>query len=129
MRLLLDTCTFLWLAQQPSKISSEAADLINDPSNELFLSEVSVLEIVMKHSAGKLPLPDAARKWIPEKLKYHQVISLPLTPEIMFCSGELPRIHSDPFDRLLAAEAIEEGLTVLSPDKPFSDLGASRVWN
>ena len=128
MKLLLDTCTFLWLAQQPDKISSAASDLIDEPDNNLLLSEVSVLEIVMKHSAGKLPLPDLPKKWIPAKLNYHQLVSLPLSAEIMYRSGELPRVHNDPFDRLLAAQAIEAGLTVVSPDKPISDLGASRVW-
>ena len=80
MRLLLDTCTFLWLAQQPDKISRSAAQLINEQDNELFLSEVSVLEIVMKHSAGKLPLPKNPRDWIPEKIKFHQLISQPILP-------------------------------------------------
>jgi PIN domain nuclease of toxin-antitoxin system len=128
LKLLLDTCAFLWLAQQPDKVSSPATDLIDNADNDLFLSEVSVLEIVMKHSAGKLPLPDLPRKWISAKLNYHQLVSLPLKTEVMFRSGELPRVHADPFDRLLAAQAIEDGLTLLSPDKPLSDLGASRVW-
>jgi len=128
LKLLLDTCTFLWLAQQPDKIRTAASDLIDDPDNDLLLSEVSVLEIVMKHSTGKLPLPNVPKKWIPAKLNYHQIASLPLSAEVMFRSGELPRVHADPFDRLLAAQAIEEGLTLVSPDKPFSDLGASRAW-
>ena len=128
MKLLLDTCTFIWLAQQPDKISSAASDLIDEPNNDLLLSEVSVLEIVMKHSAGKLPLPDTPKKWIPAKLLYHQLVSLPLSAEIMFRGGELPRVHVDPFDRLLAAQAIEDGLTLVSPDKPISALGASRLW-
>lgn len=128
LKLLLDTCAFLWLAQQPDKISSTTSDLIDEPDNDLLLSEISVLEIVMKHSAGKLPLPDVPKKWIPAKLSYHQIVSLPLVARVIFRSGELPRVHADPFDRLLAAQAIEDGLTLLSPDKPFSDLGASRVW-
>ena len=128
MRLLLDTCTFLWLAQQPEKISLHAGDLINDLNNALLLSEVSVLEIVMKHSAGKLPLPNHPRNWISEKIRFHQLESLPIVPEVIYRSGELPRCHGDPFDRLLAAQAIEGGLTLLSPDIPLSALGASRCW-
>lgn len=128
MKLLLDTCTFLWLTQQPDKISLQASEYINDLSHELFLSDVSVMEIVMKHSAGKLPLPKNPRKFIPEKTSYHQVNSLPLLPAVIYRSGELPRCHADPFDRLLAAQAIEEGMTLLSPDTPFSSLGASLVW-
>lgn len=128
MKLLLDTCAFLWLSQQPDMISATAGDLIDDPDNDLFLSEVSVLEILMKHSVGKLPLPDAPRKWIPAKLGFHQVGSLPLLAGVMFRSGELPRVHADPSDRLLAAQAIEDGLTLLSPDHSFSASGASRAW-
>lgn len=128
MKLLLDTCTFLWLAQQPDKISPTAAEAIDNPDNDLLISEVSIMEIVMKHSAQKLPLPDLPRKWIPAKLSYHQIRSLPIQTEVIFYSGELSRIHSDPFDRLLAAHAIIEGLIFISPDKPFSDLGASRIW-
>lgn len=128
MNCLLDSCTFLWLAQQPAQISPAAAAAIDEPANDLWLSDASILEIVLKHSAGKLPLPDAPRIWIPDKLNYHQVQSLPLTPDIMYRSGELPRTHADPFDRLLAAQAIEAGMTVLSPDAPLSQLGASRLW-
>ena len=128
VRCLLDTCTFLWLAQQPTQISPTAAAAINEPGNDLLLSDVSILEIVLKHAAGKLPLPDAPRTWIPEKLKFHQLDSLPLTLEVFYRSGELPRVHADPFDRLIAAQAIEAGLVLLSPDAPLSSLGASRLW-
>lgn len=109
-------------------ISSTAAEAINDPSNELFLSDASILEIVLKHSAGKLPLPGAPRTWIPAKMSFHQLQSLALTHHAVFRSGELPRVHPDPFDRLLAAQAVEEGMTLLSPDTPLSRLGASRIW-
>ncbi len=125
---LLDTCTFLWLAQQPAMISPTAANALNDPDSALFVSDVSLWEITLKHAAGKLPLPDAPRKWVPAKLTRHQLQPLPLRQNAIFLSGELPMTHSDPFDRLLAAQAIDAGLTVLSPDTPLSGLGASRIW-
>jgi len=128
MRYLLDTCTFLWHSQQPSMLTTAAAVALNDPSSELYLSDVSVWEITMKHSTGKLPLPDSPRVWIPEKLSYHQVQSLRLDLQAIYLSGELPRVHPDPFDRLLAAQAMESGMTILSPDTPLSLLGASRLW-
>lgn len=128
MNLLLDTCTFLWLAQQPSMISAGAALALNDPANELFVSDVSLWEITLKHAAGKLPLPDKPRTWLPAKLKWHQLQSLTLKREAIFLSGELPMAHSDPFDRLLAAQAIDAGMTIISPDSPLSGLGASRIW-
>jgi PIN domain nuclease of toxin-antitoxin system len=125
---LLDTCTFLWLAQQPAMISPTAANALNDPDSVLFVSDVSLWEITLKHAAGKLPLPDAPRKWVPAKLMRHQLQPLPLRQNAIFLSGELPKTHGDPFDRLLAAQAIDAGLTVLSPDTPLSGLGASRIW-
>ena len=128
VRYLLDTCTFLWHAQQPSMLSAGAVAALNDGGSELFVSEVSLWEITLKHAAGKLPLPDAPRWWIPRKLAYHQLRSLSLTHAAIFRSGELPQVHADPFDRLLAAQAIEFSLILLSPDVPLSLLGAARVW-
>lgn len=128
VRFLLDTCAFLWMAQQPSMISANATAAINDPTNELYLSDISIWEITLKHSMGKLLLPAKPQAWIPGKLAFHQITSLALNHGAIYRSGELPRVHLDPFDRLLAAHAIEEGLIVLSPDKPLSLLGASRVW-
>ncbi len=128
VRYLLDTCAFLWLAQQPAMVSPRAAAAIDDAGNELFVSDVSIWEITLKHSAGRLPLPGAPRRWIPAKLSYHQLQSLRLDHAALYRSGELPRVHPDPFDRLLAAQAIEGGMTLLSPDAPLSLLGAARLW-
>lgn len=128
MNLLLDTCAFLWLALPQGKLSNEAARLLNDSSTQLFLSDVSVWEISLKHAVSKLPLPATPRVWLPRRLAFFQIQTLPLTHEAIYLSGELPRVHPDPFDRLLAAQAIEAGMTLLSPDLPLSLLGASRVW-
>jgi PIN domain nuclease of toxin-antitoxin system len=128
VRYLLDTCTFLWLGQSPARLSAESARLIDLPEHEFFVSDVSVWEVALKHSTGKLPLPDAPRVWVAEKFAHHQLQRLPLTHAAIFRSGELPRAHADPFDRLLAAQALEEQMTLLSPDVPLSLLGAARVW-
>ena len=128
MRLLLDTCTFLWLALPQGKLSAEASRLINTPSAILFVSDASVWEICLKHSNGKLSLPDVPRQWLPSRMAFFQTQSLGISQAAIIRSGELPRIHSDPFDRLLVAQAIESGMTILSPDVPLSTLGASRIW-
>jgi len=128
MRALLDTCTFIWLALDPDRISEAAASTINDTSIELVLSQVSVMEIAMKHHSGKLPLPDAPQIWIPSRRDYFKLVDLPITEDVIYRSGQLPDGHKDPFDRLLAAHAIETGSILLSPDRPLSDLGASRIW-
>ena len=128
VRYLLDTCTFLWNAQQPALVSASAAEVLNDPANDLFVSDVSVWKVVLKHTKGKLDLPDKPRVWIPQKFTHHQLLRLPLSHDTLFRCGELPRVHNDPFDRLLAAQAIEEGMTLLLPDEPLSLLGAARIW-
>ncbi len=128
MKILLDTCTFLWASQQPAMLSQVAIAVIDDSRSELHVSDVSLWEITLKHAAGKLPLPDAPRVWIPQKLAYHQFQSLRLNQDAIFRSGELPGKHPDPFDRLIAAQSIEFGLTILSPDTLLSSLGAARIW-
>ena len=128
VNLLLDTCTFIWLALPNGRLSPEATRLINLRSTSLFLSDVSVWEICLKHSRGKLKLPAVPRQWLPSRAAFFQAKPLPLDHSAIFRSGELPRVHADPFDRLLAAQAIESGMTILSPDTPISLLGASRIW-
>lgn len=128
MKLLLDTCAFFWLAGEPAKLSREAAAAIDDPANTIYLSYVTLWEIVLKNSAGKLPLPGAPRLWVPEQIRFFGLTIVDLSPEAIFRSGELPRVHNDPFDRLLAATAIIEDCTVISPDPPFRALGARTIW-
>ncbi len=128
MNVLLDTCTFLWLALEPGRISTAAQRLLDDPGNVRRLSQVSVLEIVLKFRAGKLPLPMPPESWIPSRRKFFQLEDLPIDESVIFRSGTLPDGHDDPFDRLIAAHAIESGSTLLSPDTPLSLLGAARIW-
>ncbi len=128
MRLLLDTCTFLWLAGDPSRISEAARAAIDEPSNTLYLSDVSVWEMVLKNAAGKLPLPQKPRKWIPKQTAFFQIERVPIEPDALFRSGELPRLHAVPFDRLLCAQAIAEPFHVVTPDASIRLLGASCIW-
>lgn len=125
---LLDTCTFLWLALEPARISPAAQEVLDDPRTTRRLSQASVLEIVLKHRAGKLPLPVSPNRWIPSRRAFFQIEDLPLDETVIYRSGVLPEGHDDPFDRLIAAHAIETGSTILSPDLPLGCLGASRIW-
>ena len=128
VNLLLDTCTFLWLAASPKRVSHDAREAIDDERNTLFLSGVSIWEITMKHAAGKLPLPASPRTWVPAQVAFHQLRRLALQEEAVYLSGELPLVHRDPFDRLLAAQAQSEAMAILTPDTAFSELGASVIW-
>ena len=128
MHALLDTCTFLWLAFEPERISCVARKILDDPVTVRRLSQASVLEIVLKYRAGKLPLPEAPDVWIPSRREFFQLENLPLDERVIYRSGNLPDGHDDPFDRLIAAHAIESGSTLLSPDTPLSLVGAARLW-
>ncbi|MFM7182410.1 MAG: type II toxin-antitoxin system VapC family toxin [Verrucomicrobiales bacterium] len=128
MNALLDTCTFLWLALDPSRISTAAKQVLDDPRTVRRLSQVSVMEIVLKHRASKLPLPLAPDVWIPSRRAFFQLEDLPLDEAVIYRAGTLPGSHADPFDRLIAAHSIESGSTLLSPDEPLGWLGASRIW-
>ena len=128
MKLLLDTCAFLWLSGQPDRLSPSAAHAINDESNDLLLSDVTVWEIVLKYRVGKLPLPVAPREWIPEQIAFFNLQTLQLDHEAIFRAGELAAPHRDPFDRLLAAQALVGELHFVTSDRVFDDLGVSRCW-
>jgi PIN domain nuclease of toxin-antitoxin system len=128
VNVLLDTCTFLWLAASPERISAPARAAINDEQNTLFLSDVSVWEIATKYRIGKLPLPEPPRTWVSAQASFFQLERVPVEQEAIYLSGELPLIHRDPFDRLLAAQAQSLTLTVLTPDEPFRALGTTVLW-
>lgn len=128
MNLLLDSCAFLWLAAKPGKLSRAAVAALEDPASELYLSDASVWEIVLKYGKGKLPLPEAPRTWIPRQLAFFQIQRAPIESEALFRSGELPPIHHDPFDRLLAAQALVEPFLFVSPDAPFRAFAVACIW-
>ena len=128
MTLLLDTCAFIWLTQEPGKLSATAQAAINDPANSLVLSHTSAWEIHLKHHAGKLTLPDPPRQWIPQQIAAWKISELPIHFNAIQRTSDLPDIHRDPFDRLIIAQALEQGLRVVSPDAFFPDYGVSVVW-
>lgn len=128
MKLLLDTCVFLWLATEPSKLSAASIAALDDEQNELFLSETSVWEIALKHKAGKLPLPDTPRQWIPCELAFHGIQTVSIVLEAIYLASELSGNHRDPFDRLIAAQAEVGQFQLVSPDDAFPTLGITVLW-
>jgi len=128
VKILLDTCAFLWLAAEPARLSTAAADAIDDESNERFLSDVTLWEVILKHSVGKLSLPEPPRDWFPKQTAFFDLQPLAIDAEAIFRSGELPDVHRDPFDRLLAAQAIGGSFRFVTVDNVFDDLGVDRLW-
>ena len=128
MTLLLDTCAFIWLASAPEYLGEGAVKSLDDPAKERALSLASVWEITLKHHTGKLPLPSPPEIWIEEQIRLQDISVLPLHREVLYLSGNLPKLHKDPFDRLIAAEALHRGLQVLSPDEPYALYGCDVLW-
>ncbi|MBI3667103.1 MAG: type II toxin-antitoxin system VapC family toxin [Acidobacteria bacterium] len=128
MRLLLDTVAFLWITLDDPKVSKRAREAFTDPDNEVFLSVVSAWEIAIKHSLGNLPLPAPPVEFIPSRRKAYSLLSLPLEEEAAVCVSRLPRLHADPFDRMLICQAIVHGLTVLTPDNLIAQYAVRVLW-
>ena len=120
MRILLDTHLLLWWLEASPSLSAEARELIRDPQNTMFVSAVSLWEIWLKQSLGKLRLPVD----FTEKLRAEFFESLPLTASQTQQVSLLPWHHRDPFDRMLVAQALVEKLTLLTADDALAAYGA-----
>ena len=128
MILLLDTCAFIWLTQEPAKLSAAARSAIDDPANTLAFSHASVWEMHLKHQAGKLNLPDSPRHWLPQQMTAWNIREWPIRLAAIQRTSDLPDLHRDPFDRLLVAQSLEDGLAIVSPDPFFPGYGVTVVW-
>lgn len=127
MRLLLDTCSFLWLAGG-SSLSETAATAIRDPSNDVLLSAVSVWEIATKHGAGRLPLPEPPERLVPTERRLRGVLSLAFDEESALQVTRLPPLHRDPFDRMLISQAVALGLAIVTPDPLIAQYPVRVIW-
>lgn len=112
MNLLLDTHVLLWWLDDPSLLSETAESAVRDPNNNVLVSAATIWEIVIKKGIGKLDVPDE----LDEVLRDCGFVSLPVTVPHALAVGSLPSRHRDPFDRMLVAQAMAEGLTVVSRD-------------
>ena len=128
MRILLDTCTFLWVITDAPELSNPARELFADRANEVYLSAVSTWEIAIKHALGRLPLPEPPERFIPAQRKQHGVDALPLEEEAALHLGRLPNHHNDPFDRMLVCQAIIHGLAILTPDELVGQYPVRAIW-
>ena len=128
MRLLLDTCTFLWMVADPERLSPRARELVVDPASEVYLSAASCWEIAVKHRLGKLPLPAPPERFVPAMRDRHGIEPLPIGEAATLHTAKLPELHRDPFDRLLVAQAIMDALIVLTPDEAIRGYPAPSLW-
>ena len=128
MRLLLDTCTFLWLAADAPELSSTARDSCRDPGNEIFLSAVSVWEIAIKYRLGRLALPEPPARYVVSRRTWLQIEPLAFDEAGAVHDALLPTHHRDPFDRALVSQAILGGMSIVTPDTEIGRYPAPVLW-
>jgi PIN domain nuclease of toxin-antitoxin system len=109
-------------------LSASARNTFVDPDNDMYLSAVSVWEIAVKHSLGKLLLPTAPERFIPIQRERHGITSLPLEEQAILYLSKLPLLHRDPFDRVLVCQAIQHELTLLTPDPLITQYAVRTAW-
>jgi PIN domain nuclease of toxin-antitoxin system len=128
VKILLDTCTFLWIVSDSPELSEVSRILFREPSNEVYLSAVSVWEISVKYTLEKLPLPQKPEKYIPHHREKHMVDPLALDENSVLQLNRLPRLHKDPFDRMLICQAINHGMVILTPDELITQYPVASKW-
>ena len=116
MKILLDTHIFLWFISGDDQLSMDVRDAIRNLDNEVYLSVVSVWEVIVKHQLGKLPLPETPEIYLPRQRDRHQIASLNLDEGSVAQLVNLPSLHRDPFDRMLICQALQHGLTIATVD-------------
>lgn len=128
MRFLLDTVTFIWMAEGHSKLSAVARSLISDASNEIFLSAASAWEIAVKHDLGRLDLRVPPDEYVSQQRLLHRIESLSIDEAAALQSAKLPDVHRDPFDRILISQAILGGMAIVTPDRLIRRYPVRTVW-
>jgi len=128
MRVLVDTHAFLWWILDDAALSRRARETIAASENECLFSSASCWEMAIKVSLGKLELDGTVERFVPHHLAVNGFRELPV--EVRHAAGvaRLPFHHRDPFDRLLASQALVEGLAIISADPVFRRYGVRRIW-
>ncbi len=129
MRVLLDTCAFLWFLEGDPRMPRAVVCRLLEPTCEVFVSLVSFWEIQIKYSLGKLTLQQPPELLLPQAMTQNGFVLLPLDAQAIFQWGRLPWHHRDPFDRLLIAQANINGLEVITNDSVFQDYPVRVVWD
>lgn len=128
MRALVDAHSFLWAVDNPSKLGPAALIVLQDPANDLFVSSGTIWELAIEFGLGKLTLSRPFRPWIEQAIHDLGTSVLPIGVAHADAQATLPLHHRDPFDRLVVARALVEGMAIIGIDVQFDRHGVSRVW-
>ena len=127
MKLLLDTHIWLWSTLEPQRLTRRVEKALRDPGNELWLSPVSVGELIVLLRKGRLKLPHDVAAWVAKTMQDLQVTEAPLTVEVALAISSINFPHGDPADHFLAATAKVFGLTLVTADEHLIDLPGIHV--
>jgi PIN domain nuclease of toxin-antitoxin system len=128
MKVLLDTNVVLWSVVEEYKLNTRAIDLLRSKTSILFLSSAAAWEIAIKYALGRLPLPEEPAAFVPDVIRGLGMHVLDITTVHAIEAGRLPKHHRDPFDRMLIAQAREEGLVLLTADRIFEKYKVEQVF-
>jgi PIN domain nuclease of toxin-antitoxin system len=128
VKLILDACTFLWITTGQAELSSVARAAFESESNEPYLSVISAWEIAIKYGLKTLSLPEPVQFFLRRARALHKIESLDLDEEAIVQLPRLPRLHRDPFDRMLVCQAIAEGMAILTPDEMIRQYPVRTIW-
>ena len=131
MRLLLDSCSFLWLIGQAAALPEHVRAAIAEPDNACFLSAASLWEIMVKHRAGRLEIDSRGtppERFLTMQREAHGIDPLSIDESAVVQLPKLPDLHRDPFDRILICQAIAHGLTLVTPDEAIRRYPVLTMW-
>lgn len=128
MKVLVDTQAFLWWALDDPMLSQQAREILGSDETDVFFSAASAWEILVKTSLGRLVFTQDPASVIGELLEANGFQVLPIHLRHALAVADLPAIHSDPFDRLLVAQARSEGMALVSADRWIAQYPVEIVW-
>jgi PIN domain nuclease of toxin-antitoxin system len=128
VKVLLDTCVVIWATLSPTALSRNAREVIADEGNVILVSAASAWEIATKVRLGKLPGVEKLERDYLDVIEDAGYTLLVIDAESALRAGRLTADHRDPFDRMIAAQALGLDIPILSPDSQFDQFGVRRIW-
>jgi PIN domain nuclease of toxin-antitoxin system len=128
VKVLLDSCAVIWATMSPAALGHQARETLADESNVILVSAASAWEIATKVRLGKLPGAEKLERDYLAVMKEAGYTLLAIDTESALRAGRLTAEHKDPFDRMIAAQALAMDVPVLSPDPQLDQFGVRRIW-
>jgi len=128
LRLLLDSNVLLWALSDRKRLTAKVRRLIESDEHELFVSRASIWELSIKVAKGRLEMPGSSIQSLLDEIGKMGMLILPIVDAHILRTETLPHHHGDPFDRMIVAQALEEGCTILSSDAALAAYDAKVIW-